>query len=65
VLAERPDGVAVIGWRPHPSVAQMCWATLTQPSMAVTNVYLRPRVRTAAVVGHRLALQRRATWPWL
>jgi hypothetical protein len=43
----------------------MCWATLTQPSMAVTNVYLRPRVRTAAVVGHRLALQRRATWPWL
>ena len=27
---------------PHPSGAQMCWATSTHASIAVTNVYLTP-----------------------
>jgi hypothetical protein len=42
VLAEQPDRVSVVSRRPHPSAAQMCWATSTHASMAVTNVYFTP-----------------------
>jgi hypothetical protein len=43
VLSEQPDGVTVVGRRRQPSVAQMCCATSTQASMAVTKVYFTPR----------------------
>jgi hypothetical protein len=43
VLSEQPDGVAVVGRSPQPSVAQMCCATSTQASIAVTKVYFTPR----------------------
>jgi hypothetical protein len=46
VLSEKPDGVAIIGRRPQPDVAQMCCVTSTQASMAVTKVYFtRPAAR--------------------
>ena len=43
VVSEQPDGVTVVAGGPQPSVAQMCCATSTQASMAVTKVYFTPR----------------------
>jgi hypothetical protein len=48
---------------PQPSVAQMCWATSTHASMAVTNVYLTPPqpdgILTAALIGACLMAEHR------
>lgn len=43
VVPEKPDGVAVSAGGPQPSAAQMCCATSTHASMAVTKVYFTPR----------------------
>jgi len=43
MLAEQADSVAVVGRRPHPSVAQMCWATST-----IHHSYPFPAVTAAA-----------------